>query len=217
MNFSEYQRAAIRTAGGINIEVCGLGMAGEVGECIELIKKHVWHGHELNPLSMQKEIGDVLWYLATTSHLLGLELADAARANIVKLRQRDPQGSNQEASRDRGKEKVVYISHPLAGDLEENIRKAEEWIAWAADFCLPLAPWVSIAKHWNEEQDRARGLLLDKRAIELCDAIFLCGDRLSPGMREELEYAKSLGLQVFDFLNTTKEKARDRITKAEKG
>ncbi|WP_320055737.1 nucleoside triphosphate pyrophosphohydrolase family protein [Desulfuromonas thiophila] len=39
-----------------------LGIMGEVGEVIDVIKKHLYHGHDLAKLP--EEVGDCCWYLA---------------------------------------------------------------------------------------------------------------------------------------------------------
>jgi NTP pyrophosphatase (non-canonical NTP hydrolase) len=75
-----------------------LGLGGEAGEYIELVKKHVYHGAELDVEKAKKELGDVLWYIAATCTDLGITLQDVARANIEKLQIRYPDGFSAEAS-----------------------------------------------------------------------------------------------------------------------
>lgn len=103
-----YQVEAARTltiekdAKEAQLAVMGLGLAGESGEVIEMIKKHVGHGHALEQGKLQKELGDVLWYIAALATLTGLDLDEIAQANIDKLRARYPVGFSHEASRKRG-------------------------------------------------------------------------------------------------------------------
>lgn len=107
MKLSEYQAQARRTmtldAENFSHYICnhGLGLAGEAGEVIELIKKHVFHGHDLDRLMVRKELGDVLWYLAAIATLCGIDLDDVGEGNIQKLRERYPQGFSQQASQSR--------------------------------------------------------------------------------------------------------------------
>lgn len=98
MNFADYQRAAERTMTldperfGHLVAVFALGLAGESGEVIELVKKHIGHGQDLDRLKLRKELGDVLWYLAALCSLCSLDLGDVAAGNIEKLKARYPDG-----------------------------------------------------------------------------------------------------------------------------
>ena len=53
MKINEYQRAALRTVSGINKQYPRilngvLELAGESGECVDMVKKHLFQGHELD-------------------------------------------------------------------------------------------------------------------------------------------------------------------------
>lgn len=105
MNFLEYERAALRTAGDISISVCGLGLAGEAGEVADVIKKHVGQGHPLDLKKIAEELGDLLWYVAATAYQIGYNLEDIAAQNVAKLEARYPEGKfSAERSMNRGQE-----------------------------------------------------------------------------------------------------------------
>jgi NTP pyrophosphatase (non-canonical NTP hydrolase) len=93
-NFTSYQANAKLTArtGEGSLANWGLGLAGEAGEVVELIKKHCFHGKALDRESLRKELGDVLWYISAICSEVGLELGDVAEANIDKLFARYPNG-----------------------------------------------------------------------------------------------------------------------------
>lgn len=78
-----------------------LGIAGETGEIVEHLKKFVWHNHELNKGYIQKEVGDVFWYLSALCSVVGLDLEDVARVNVEKLKLRYPDGYSHERSQNR--------------------------------------------------------------------------------------------------------------------
>jgi len=40
-----------------------LGLAGEVGEVVDQVKKHLFQGHGIDRAKLRDELGDVLWYL----------------------------------------------------------------------------------------------------------------------------------------------------------
>lgn len=71
-----------------------LGLAGESGEVADMLKKHYAHGpgHEIQPEKLKKELGDVLWYVATVAKSFGFSLSEVADGNIAKLRARYPEG-----------------------------------------------------------------------------------------------------------------------------
>lgn len=97
MDFQEYQELARRTANPLKdekLELCnwGLGLAGEAGEVVELIKKHAFHGKTLNVEDITLELGDVLYYLAQVAHVVGVDLQTVAERNIEKLAKRYPNG-----------------------------------------------------------------------------------------------------------------------------
>jgi NTP pyrophosphatase (non-canonical NTP hydrolase) len=79
----------------------GFGIAGESGEVCELFKKAQTHGHPLDISKLEKELGDVLWYVVALGHIHGISLEDIANANIEKLSKRYPDGFSYEASRNR--------------------------------------------------------------------------------------------------------------------
>lgn len=101
----EYQTLAARTANDNNLKSildnCALGLAGESGEFADLIKKHVYHGHELDKEKLLKELGDVAWYIARACTALDVDLSDVLEANIEKLKARYPNGFSSEASKAR--------------------------------------------------------------------------------------------------------------------
>lgn len=108
MTFHEYQKLAARTLTAsdgrspeLHLAIMALGLAGEAGEVVEMVKKHVGHGHELDREKLAKELGDVLWYIAAVATITGLDGNDIAERNIAKLRARYPDGFSHEASKAR--------------------------------------------------------------------------------------------------------------------
>lgn len=103
MKINEYQKLALRT---LNPELSSkdvlingvMGLCGESGEAIDLVKKHLAQGHPLDREKLAKELGDVAWYLAETAYAIGYDLEDILQMNIEKLRQRYPEGFDAEAS-----------------------------------------------------------------------------------------------------------------------
>ena len=69
-----------------------MGLCGEAGECIEILKKHYFQCHELDRRHLAKELGDVAWYLAIAAYAIDYPLSDIFKNNIDKLKQRYPDG-----------------------------------------------------------------------------------------------------------------------------
>lgn len=75
-----------------------LGLSGESGEVVDIIKKHVFHGHSLDKDKIVKELGDVMHYVAGIATLLEIELPEVLKGNIDKLKKRFPEGFSEAAS-----------------------------------------------------------------------------------------------------------------------
>jgi len=92
ISFNEYQKHAynlISEEGKKDMITNGvLGLAGESGECCDLVKKYKYQGHELNKERLKDELGDVLWYIAETASGLGISLEEIALYNLDKLHKR---------------------------------------------------------------------------------------------------------------------------------
>ena len=106
MTINEYQKLAMTT---LNPELSKkdvlingvMGLCGESGEAIDIVKKWLAQGHELDKVKLAKELGDICWYLAETATALDLSLEDVMRANIEKLQKRYPEGFDANRSRNR--------------------------------------------------------------------------------------------------------------------
>lgn len=111
MDFKEYQDLSSKTANkmehimaeGRTLELLNycLGLAGESGELIDYIKKVIFHKHELNLYHVEKELGDILWYVSQLARVLNLDMGDIAETNIEKLKKRYPNGFSTEKSVNR--------------------------------------------------------------------------------------------------------------------
>lgn len=101
MNLNEYQDLSSRTFPANNDKGVGnyaLGLVCEAGEVGDIIKKELYHGHEIQREKIMDELGDVLHYLAGLAWMYGFELEDVAKYNIEKLKRRYPDGFSTERS-----------------------------------------------------------------------------------------------------------------------
>ena len=110
MNVNEYQKEAMTLLNPALTEKDVLmnalmGLCGESGEAIDLMKKHLYQGHPLDTDKLIKELGDIAWYLAEAATGLGIDLSEVMQRNLDKLHARYPQGFDTERSQHREAEK----------------------------------------------------------------------------------------------------------------
>lgn len=102
MTLDDYQALSMRTMRSDTIKNtllnCSLGMSGETGEVVDLVKKFAFQGHELNEPKIKEEIGDVLFYIANMCTALEISMQEAMEENVAKLEKRFPNGFNVEDS-----------------------------------------------------------------------------------------------------------------------
>lgn len=65
-----------------------MGLCGESGEAIDIVKKWLAQGHDLDKDHLAKELGDIAWYLAEAATALDLSLEDILQANLDKLKKK---------------------------------------------------------------------------------------------------------------------------------
>ena len=97
MTINEYQQLAMTTLNPAldkkDVLINGvMGLCGESGEAIDIVKKWLAQGHDLDREKLAKELGDICWYLAETATALDMDLEEIMAANIAKLQKRYPDG-----------------------------------------------------------------------------------------------------------------------------
>ena len=122
----EYQQLAMRTNDGkcndrlitklhlSNADIGGifnacLGLSGEVGETLDMIKKWIFHEKAFDTEGVEhlkKELGDIMWYMAMMCHSLGFDLDEIMQMNIDKLRARYPEGFDVDRANNRAENDV---------------------------------------------------------------------------------------------------------------
>jgi NTP pyrophosphatase (non-canonical NTP hydrolase) len=75
-----------------------MGLCGETGEVVDLVKKTVFQGHPLDVNHMVEELGDVLYYLTWLAILFDIDISEIAFENMAKLNERYPNGFDPERS-----------------------------------------------------------------------------------------------------------------------
>jgi NTP pyrophosphatase (non-canonical NTP hydrolase) len=95
MELNEFQRKSARTlnyalSDNDQLLNCAIGVSGEAGEMLEIMKKYFFQGHDFDKAKVMEELGDVFFYIAGMCTAMGVSLDDVARNNIEKLLVRYP-------------------------------------------------------------------------------------------------------------------------------
>lgn len=94
MNAEQYSILALRTAPVTSMKEdllhAAMGIGGESGEVIDILKKHHFYGKALDHKKVIEEIGDAAWYFNMLIHLLGSSWDEVFEVNIRKLEVRYP-------------------------------------------------------------------------------------------------------------------------------
>jgi NTP pyrophosphatase (non-canonical NTP hydrolase) len=105
LDTKDYTKEVQRTSGLQDqkeiLTLTALGIAGESGEVVDIIKKVLYHQHDLDTARISEELGDLLWYITRLADALGLSLDDIMQTNVAKLHKRYPDGFNPERSKNR--------------------------------------------------------------------------------------------------------------------
>ena len=107
MTMNQYDNLSARTIGNwkeaspLHFSLCANGLTGESGEVADLIKKIFGHGHDFDAAKIERELGDVLWYVSAMAQMIGSSLERVAAANVAKLEARFPYGFDSERSKNR--------------------------------------------------------------------------------------------------------------------
>jgi NTP pyrophosphatase (non-canonical NTP hydrolase) len=98
------------------VECSIVGLCGEAGETVDLLKKHLWHGKSLDTDKLKLELGDVLFYLADIARQYGILLHEVMQGNVDKIDARYPTGFTLEraALAEEQKRKVIEAEEAAA-------------------------------------------------------------------------------------------------------
>ena len=97
---------------------------------------------------------------------------------------------------------LIYICSPFQGDIEDNVQAARQYSRFAlSQKCLPIAPHLLFPQFMGEETEQTRELALHMGMILLtkCHELWYFGDRISEGMKLELNKARLRGTPVRHF------------------
>lgn len=105
--------------------------------------------------------------------------------------------------------KIVFVAHPISGDIKGNIKKVlaicEEI---HSDEIIPVVPYLVSLQYLNDEvvEDRELGISANLVCFHrgFIDELWLFGDKISSGMVEEIRLALELGIPIIPKTEGTK-------------
>lgn len=140
MELNQYQQLAMRTDS--QYKNCKdrllngiMGLNGEAGETIDIVKKHLFQGHEFDRYELAEELGDILWYIALCADAIDIPMDEIAEQNIAKLMRRYPEGFKESDSVNRD---IYPLSIMIKMSGFKNIR----------EFAYKLGVHDSAVNHW---------------------------------------------------------------------
>lgn len=105
------------------------------------------------------------------------------------------------------RKKLVYICSPLRGDIEGNIKKAQQHcreVLVRFPNVLPIAPHIYCTQFCDDTipWEREEGMKMGLELLKGCAELWVFGiDNPSEGMRAEMDYAKKRGIKVRDAVD----------------
>ena len=133
--FNEYQKeacstfkpAAELTPEQVHLLDWAMGLGGESGEVLDLLKHAICHkDSELDKMELAKELGDVLWYVSAIATTCKIDLADIAALNKAKLQHRYGQKFSVEGSANRHEKEVALKDTPIYQCLKARILNTQD-------------------------------------------------------------------------------------------
>ena len=98
--------------------------------------------------------------------------------------------------------RLIYLAHPVRGDVAGNLARARRWWRWAVSRGVAVcAPWITECELYDDADEAQRGAAMARNleALRRCDELWLVGGRISVGMIFELEAARRARVAVVDY------------------
>lgn len=103
---------------------------------------------------------------------------------------------------------IVYICSPYAGEIEKNVKAAQEYSRFAAEKgYIPIAPHLLFPQFLNDANPKERqlGLFFGNALMSKCSEVWVFGSHISAGMEAEINRAKWKNYRLRYFTETCEE------------
>ena len=92
---------------------------------------------------------------------------------------------------------IIYICSPYSGDIIHNTEMAGRYSRFAVDQgYVPITPHLYLPLFISEENERELAIRTGLRLMDVCSELWVCGERISEGMRREIARAAEAGLPI---------------------
>ena len=98
--------------------------------------------------------------------------------------------------------KLVFVSSPFAGDINNNVKNAKKYSRFVIDRgAIPFAPHLLFPLFLDDSNafERSLGIHFGTRLLAKCDEMWVFGLTITPGMRRELAEAKTHRMKIRYF------------------
>lgn len=105
----------------------------------------------------------------------------------------------EERRKSRSRRPLVYICSPFAGDEAGNTERARQFCKFAVrQGAIPFAPHLLYPQFMLDSDPEQRKLALLFGVVWLCkmDEVWVFGERISDGMKQEIAKARSKGIPL---------------------
>ena len=108
------------------------------------------------------------------------------------------------------KKDLVYICSPLSAptgeEVQENMKKAAHYASLVskAAGCRTIAPHSFLPEYLDDRisEEREVALAFGLSVLRIAKGMVVCGDKISSGMKGEIEKAKEWGIPVYSLLES---------------
>ena len=104
---------------------------------------------------------------------------------------------------------LVYICSPFSGKVKKNKKKARRYCRFALEqHTIPFAPHLLFPQFMDDNSPEERQLAMFMNLIMLghCDELWVFGDRISAGMKQEIHKAERKHMIIRYFTEDLEEK-----------
>ena len=102
--------------------------------------------------------------------------------------------------------KIVYLAHPISGDVTNNIIKILSLCKrYHTTKVFPFVPYIVPLQYLDDniKGEREKGIKSNLEILKrgIVDELWVCGNKISMGMKKEIELAKELKIPIIYKLN----------------
>ena len=153
------------------LDTAASGLVAEAGEFMEIVKKIKFQGKpwdEANKEHLQKELGDIMWYVAQAAMALNVRLDDVIYLNTIKLAARYPTGEFTLSTRNIARQVIFKIWKYALGSYSDDKTEPYDnyitavrsiiFVSYLVTNCFIIS---GVIRHWNSAtpdqcQDRSQ-------------------------------------------------------------